>query len=195
MGSQNSHCGQKFGIHHGGMLDLHMTTSPLPEYWMRGPVENIPALLQPVAHVLLQARMEVNDLMRGFPAEGLWQRPAGVASPAFHLQHLSGVLDRLFTYARGEQLNPQQLQALSAEGKMDAGIDAGVLLDRFNQQVDTSLAQLSVTDAAGLTAFRGVGRKQLPSTVIGLLFHAAEHTMRHTGQLLVTVRVIGNEKI
>ena len=67
------------------------------EYWMSGPVDNIPALLQPVAHALLQANLEINHLMQDFPEEKLWEKPAGVASPGFHLQHLTGVLDRLFT--------------------------------------------------------------------------------------------------
>ena len=62
------------------------------EVWLRGPVENIPALLQPVAHALLQAN-EAQVIMENFPEKHLWQRPAGVASPAFHLQHLTGVLD------------------------------------------------------------------------------------------------------
>lgn len=159
-----------------------------PEYWMRGPVENVPALLQPVAHALLQARDEVNEMMQGFPPHLLWQKAAGLASPAFHLQHLSGVIDRLFTYAKAEQLSPQQLNELSAEGKEDSNIDIENLLLRFNYQVAEALAQLTKTDEKTLTDFRGVGRRQLPSTVMGLLFHAAEHTMRHTGQLLVTVK-------
>ncbi|MBC9930255.1 DinB family protein [Chitinophaga qingshengii] len=158
------------------------------EYWMQGPVAGIPALLQPVAHALLQARAEINALMTGFPENRLWEQPAGVAAPGFHLQHLRGVLDRLFTYAQAQLLSPQQLEALAAEGTPGAG--SAALLDAFNQQVDKALQQLSQTDPATLTDFRGVGRKQLPSTVQGLLFHAAEHTMRHTGQLLVTVSVI-----
>src|SRR5882724_12412650 len=87
------------------------------EYWQRGSVENIPAMLQPVAHTLLQARSEINELMQQFREDLLWVKPAGVASPAFHLQHIAGVLDRLFAYARSEQLNPQQLKELSEEGK------------------------------------------------------------------------------
>jgi uncharacterized damage-inducible protein DinB len=158
------------------------------EYWMQGPVDGIPALLQPVAHALLQARAEINTMMNGFPEEKLWEQPAGVASPGFHLQHLRGVLDRLFTYAQGQLLSPEQLEQLAAEGKPTA--DMNTLLAAFNQQVDKALAQLSQTDPATLADFRGVGRKQLPSTVQGLLFHAAEHTMRHTGQLLVTVKVL-----
>ena len=167
-----------------------MATIKQPEYWMRGPVQNIPALLQPVAHALLQARDEVNEIMQHFPAHLLWQKPAGLASPAFHLQHLSGVIDRLFTYAKAGQLTAQQLNELAAEGKEDSNLNTTSLLLRFNKQVDAALAQLSQTDETTLTAFRGVGRKQLPSTVLGLLFHAAEHTMRHTGQLLVTVKVL-----
>ena len=158
------------------------------EYWMSGPVDNIPALLQPAAHALLQANLEVNDLMQDFPEALLWERPAGVASPGFHLQHLSGVLDRLFTYARAEQLTKEQLAYLAEEGKPNATLHE--LLDLFNAQVHKALMQLSVTDETTLTQFRGVGRKQLPSTLQGLLFHAAEHTMRHTGQLLVTVRIL-----
>lgn len=161
-----------------------------PEYWMRGPVKNVPALLQPVAHAMLQARDEVNEMMQGFPLHLLWQKPAELASPAFHLQHLSGVIDRLFTYAKAEQLSPQQLNELSAEGKEDSNINIENLLLRFNKQVGEALAQLAKTDEKILTNFRGVGRKQLPSTVMGLLFHTAEHTMRHTGQLLVTVKVL-----
>ncbi|MBV4355731.1 DinB family protein [Pinibacter aurantiacus] len=161
-----------------------------PEYWMRGPIEDIAALLQPVAHALLQARDEVNELMKYFPEHLLWERPANVASPAFHLQHLSGVLDRLFTYANAQPLNQEQLAYLSAEGKQNENATLNILLDNFNKQIDRSLEQLKTINEDSLTAFRGVGRKQLPSTVIGLLFHAAEHTMRHTGQLLVTVRLL-----
>jgi uncharacterized damage-inducible protein DinB len=159
-----------------------------PEYWMRGPIDGIPPLLQPVAHALLQARDEVNELMQNFPELLLWEKPANVASPAFHLQHLTGVLDRLFTYAKAQPLSQEQLAYLSAEGKQNENVTLSSLLDNFNKQIDLSLQQLKITDENTLTAFRGVGRKQLPSTVMGLLFHAAEHTMRHTGQLLVTVK-------
>jgi len=161
-----------------------------PEYWMRGPIEGIPALLQPVAHALLQARDEVNELMNNFPEHLLWERPANVASPAFHLQHLTGVLDRLFTYTNAQPLNQEQLAYLSAEGKQNENATLSILLNNFNKQIDRSLEQLKTTDENSLTEFRGVGRKQLPSTVMGLLFHAAEHTMRHTGQLLVTVKMV-----
>lgn len=160
-----------------------------PEVWLRGPLPDIPFLLQPVAHALLQAREEVGEMMEGFLQELLWQRPAGVASPGFHLQHLSGVLDRLFTYAQDASLSAAQRDYLAKEGQA-AEITAGELVQAFHLQVDRALEQLRNTPEPSLAAFRGVGRAKLPSTVLGLLVHAAEHTQRHVGQLLVTVRVL-----
>jgi uncharacterized damage-inducible protein DinB len=161
----------------------------MPEVWLRGPLPDIPPLLQPVAHALLQAGEEVEAVMAGFPDDQLWERPGGVASVGFHLQHLSGVLDRLGTYARGESLNDFQLAELAAEGKPDSSLRSKDLVTAFCRQVDRVLEQLRVTDEATLTDYRSVGRAQLPSTVLGLLVHSAEHTQRHVGQLLVTVRV------
>src|SRR5262249_24568853 len=150
----------------------------------------IPALLQPVAHALLQAREEVVAAMQVFPEEFLWERPAGVASVGFHLQHLAGVVDRLFTYARGESLNKDQMSALAAEEEGKRSVTAAQLIDRFHGHVDRALEELRKIHVDHLTDYRSVGRAQLPSTVLGLLVHAAEHTHRHVGQLLVTVRVV-----
>jgi hypothetical protein len=38
-----------------------------------------------------------------------------------------------------------------------------------------------------------VGRAKLPATTLGLLFHAAEHTQRHVGQLMTTLKVVRGE--
>ena len=161
------------------------------EVWQRGPINDIPALLQPVAHALLQAAEELDEMMNNFPAELLWKRPANVASPAFHLQHLSGVLDRVFTYARNESLTDIQLRELHDEDiSSQENITVLSLHNRFKNQVQQALTQLQNTNEDCLKEYRGVGRKQLPSTVIGLLVHAAEHTMRHIGQLSVTIRIL-----
>ena len=162
-----------------------------PEVWLCGPLKDMPGLLQPVAHALLQAREEVEALMEDFPEDLLWRRPAGLASAGFHLQHVTGVLDRLFTYARAEQLNRQQLDYLTSEGKPNGkSTTVTGLIAKFNQQIDESLLALCNVDERTLTDARGVGRAQLPSTVMGLYVHAAEHTMRHVGQLLVTVKIL-----
>ena len=138
----------------------------------------------------MQAREEVNKLMIGFKEESLWQMPAGMASVGFHLQHLAGVADRLFTYARGEALNEEQLMALGLEMQAPfPGCTSEELVRRFNIQIYKCLEKLKAAKAETLTEYLSVGRNRLPSTVIGLLVHTAEHTMRHVGQLTVTVKV------
>ena len=160
------------------------------EPWLRGPLPGVPGLLQPVAHALVQAREEVPGFVRNVDAEALWVRPAGRASVGFHLQHLAGVLDRMLTYARGEALTTAQFAALHAEGAPDPALTVSGLVEAFEGGVDRALAQIRETDPATLLDARGVGRDRVPSTVLGLLVHAAEHTQRHVGQLLVTASVV-----
>ena len=161
------------------------------EVWLRGEnVTGISAYLQPAAHALLQACEEINGLMKGFPEALLWKSVAGMATPGFHLKHIAGVLDRLLTYAEGKALNEDQLDYLKNE--QSAGKSLAELLAALNTNFEKTIKRFEQFSDADLKAGRGVGRQQLPSTVIGLCFHVAEHTMRHTGQLLVTVKMLEN---
>ncbi len=160
------------------------------EWWQRGPVDGVPAMLQPVAHIVLQIGESVRELVEPLTADEWNARPANVASVAYHVRHIIGVLDRLFTYARGEALSEAQFEALRAEGAPLAQPDIAPLLARLDAQVAAAVAALESTDPATLGDFRGVGRAQLPSTVIGCLVHGAEHGMRHVGQLSVTARIV-----
>ncbi|MBF9236210.1 DinB family protein [Hymenobacter sp. BT683] len=171
-----------------------MSTPPALEVWLRGPLPGVPPLLQPVAHALLQAREELIAAMQGFPPELINERPAGVASVGFHLQHLAGVLNRLLTYARAAPLSESQFADFHAETPpLPITPDAVQrLVQRFSQEVDNALNQLSATPESSLAEVRGVGRAQVSSTVIGILTHAAEHTTRHLGQLLVTAKWVRN---
>ena len=169
-----------------------MGTGNLPEVWLRGPLPKIPPTLQPIAHALLQAAEEINEVTKDFPRDLLWKKPAGAASVGFHLQHIRGVLDRLFTYARGEGLSELQFRELRAEG-IETDEDTTYLAARLQEQIKKAVNELESMNEANLSSPRAVGRAQLPSTVIGLLFHAAEHTMRHVGQLLVTAKVLLNK--
>jgi hypothetical protein len=118
-------------------------------------------------------------------------RPGGAASVAYHVVHAAGSLDRLLTYARGEALDDAQLAALVAERAVEATpVDGARLLAHFDAAVERALAQLRATDERTLTEPRLVGRGRLPSTVVGLLVHAAEHTQRHAGQAMTTARVV-----
>ena len=128
-------------------------------------------------------RESVGELVAPLTEDEWNRRPAGVASAAFHVRHITGVIDRLFTYARGQALSSEQLAAIQAEAGALAAADVANVLDALSQRIDAALAELKATDVATLGDFRGVGRAKLPSTVIGCLVHGAEHAMRHVGQL------------
>ena len=147
-------------------------------------------MLQPVAHILLQVRESVLALVDGLAPAQWNERPAGVASVGFHVQHITGVVDRLFAYARGDALTPAQFVMLRAEGDALPPDEIPVALGAMAARIDAAVAELRSIDVATLADFRGVGRAQLPSTVIGCLVHGAEHAMRHVGQLSVTARVV-----
>ena len=143
-------------------------------------------MLQPVAHALLGAQEEIRAVLAGLAEPDLWTRPEGCASIGWHLSHLSGSTDRLFTYARGEALTEAQRTDLAAERDASTRVAAQELLARFHRVVDQALAQLRGTSPETVTDFRAVGGAQLPSTVIGLLMHAGEHAARHAGQIKTT---------
>lgn len=165
--------------------------TPLPEPWLRGPVPGIAALLQPAAHALIMAREDVAAAVAGLSPDQVWARPGGAASVGFHVAHLSGSTDRLLTYARGAALDETQMAALARERTLANERPAlEVLLVEWHATVDRALAQLAATREATLGDARAVGRARLPSTVLGLLFHAAEHASRHTGQVVTTARLV-----
>ena len=160
------------------------------EWWQRGPIDGVPAVLQPIAHILLQVRESVSEIVEPLTEHEWNARPAGVASAAFHVRHIAGVIDRLFTYARGNALSAEQLAAIQLEGQELLTADVGTVLGALSARVDAAVAELRTIDVTTLSHFRGVGRAQLPSTVIGCLVHGAEHAMRHVGQLSVTARIV-----
>jgi uncharacterized damage-inducible protein DinB len=160
---------------------------------MRGPIEGIDAMLMPVAHALVQAREDLQRLASAVPVDQVWLRPGGAASIGFHVKHLGAALDRLFTYARGERLSDTQKEALRAEA--EPGTPPAALVDLVNDtsaQIDRALDQLRRTTRDQLLEYRGIGRAQLPSNVLGLLFHAAEHSTRHAGQVITTAKIVAN---
>lgn len=163
--------------------------SQQPEVWLRGPVDGYPQIFQPIVHSLLQTQEELHVLMTDFPDRLLWNSLAGMANTAFHLQHMAGVLDRMATYAKAEPLSPEQFEDLRKEGVKNDAITSEQLVHRFDVSLVAFLQQIRDTDPNSFTDYRSVGRADLPSTVGGILFHAAEHAQRHLGQLLTTVRM------
>jgi uncharacterized damage-inducible protein DinB len=158
---------------------------------MRGPIADVSAALQPVAHSLLQSVEEVRATLPTLTLEEIWSRPKEIASVGYHVRHAMGSIDRLFTYARGEQLSDEQFGVLVAEADpTERPREGAELVEAFEAAVERALVQLRVTREESLREVRGVGRAKLPSTVLGLLFHAAEHTQRHVGQMVTTAKVV-----
>jgi len=159
--------------------------------WLRGPISGIPALLQPVAHALVDAEEDTRKALATMTAAHLNRRPGAAASAAYHVKHAMGSLDRLFTYARGESLSDEQLGALSVEKTIhERTFEPENLAAEFSEAIRRAHAQLRATKESELLTVRLVGRAKLPSNTIGLLVHAAEHTARHVGQLMTTAKVL-----
>ena len=162
-----------------------------PEAWQRGPLDGVPPLLMPAAHAFTQVSEELAGVIAGLDGPRLWARPGGVAPVGFHLRHIAGSTDRLLTYARGGSLTPAQLRAAADEhGPPLPGESPVVLLDAARDALGRALDQLRGTPEAAILEGRAVGRRQLPSNVLGLLFHAAEHAQRHCGQAATTARIV-----
>jgi len=161
-----------------------------PEAWLGGPVDGVAPHLMPVAHALVQVGRDVERVAQLSPDE-LWARPGGAASVGFHLQHIAGVLERLLTYARGEELGEGQKRALADEGQPgEPPADAATLVRSARAAIERALDQVRATAEETLLLPRAVGRKRLPSTVLGLLYHAAEHATRHAGQAVTTATIL-----
>ena len=172
------------------MIYIHCMSEP--EVWLRGPVPGYDPMVLPVVHSLLQVREDLMRLQAMVAPSSLWARPGGAASIGFHVRHTGGALDRLLTYARGETLNDAQRAFLAHEEMPGAPApDLASLVAEANHTIARSLDQLRTTDPHRLLDERRVGRAGLPSTVLGLLVHAAEHSTRHLGQALTTARILG----
>jgi hypothetical protein len=163
----------------------------IPEVWLRGPIPGIQPYLQPAAHTIQQVREDILAAVGGLSHAQLWNRPGGAAAIGFHLRHLPGSLDRLLTYSRGESLSPEQMAALAGERTVyDERPELEPLLARLGEGIDRALAYLERVPPETLLLHREVGRKRLPSTTLGLIFHAAEHSARHAGQIVTLATVV-----
>ena len=154
----------------------------LPEPWLRGPVPGVNPLIAPILYAFQQAREDLAMHTSGLTTEQIWATPHGLGSVGFHIGHIAGSTDRLITYLQGEQLSEAQMTALQAEHQLGASLDE--LLGALHSSFQHAEAVVRSLNAANLTEPREVGRKRLPTTVIGLLTHIAEHTQRHVGQAI-----------
>jgi uncharacterized damage-inducible protein DinB len=160
----------------------------LPEPWMRGPIEGVHPLLAPVLHSFQMAREDLEKYTAGLSAAGIWATPYGLTSVGFHILHIAGSTNRLTTYLQGRELTAAQLDAMEAE-KTPGEPSRDELLAGLRDTFRDAEAVIREIDPATLADPRTVGRKRLPTTVIGLLTHLAEHTQRHVGQAIAAAKL------
>lgn len=166
----------------------------LREPWLRGPIPEVHPLIAPILYAFQQAREDLAAHTAGLTVEQIWATPRGLASLGFHIRHIAGSTTRLITYLEGKQLSEEQLAELRAEPEPGASIPeprASIhdLLAGMERSFEHAEAVVRALNPAGLTAPREVGRKRLPTTVIGLLTHIAEHTQRHVGQAISAAKL------
>jgi uncharacterized damage-inducible protein DinB len=165
-----------------------MSESKLPEPWLRGSLQEVPAVQRGVLHALELAGEDVKRWCGGLSDEEINARPCGLPPVAFHLRHMARSLDRLLTYAEGRCLSDQQLAAMKTE--MDPGATRDAVFSELTSALAKSIIRVQAFDVSVLEQIRSVGRRNLPTTVAGLLVHVADHTQRHVGQAITTAKIV-----
>jgi uncharacterized damage-inducible protein DinB len=168
---------------------------PVPnvEPWLRGAHADVPAAGRAVLHALELALDDLTKWTAGLSDAEVHSQPLGLNAIAFHLRHIARSTDRILSYAEGNQLSSEQLAALKAEQGGPEGRESETLAELL-AEVETSLSsaaeRIRVLATANLDTFRGVGRKQLPTSIGGAMIHVADHTQRHVGQVVTTAKVL-----
>jgi len=160
----------------------------LPEPWMRGPIAGVSPLTAPVLYTFQHAREDLARYTEGLTPDQLWARPFGFGPVGFHILHIAGSTSRLITYLQGAQLTEQQLTEMEAE-KTPPPLDREALLAAMERAFTAAEGVVRSIDPATLSEPRTVGRRRLPTTVIGLMTHIAEHTQRHVGQAISAAKL------
>lgn len=84
------------------------------EWWQRGPVEGVPALLQPIAHILLQVDESAGELVESL-TESQWN-------------------------ARGEKLTPEQFAAIRSEGEPLTSNEVPTVMAALRSRIEAAVA-------------------------------------------------------
>lgn len=166
-----------------------MSTTPYVEPWLRGTYAEVPAVGRAVLHALDLALDDLAKWTEGLTDEEVQAQPLGLPSVAFHLRHVARSTDRILTYAEGGQISAEQLTLLKAERSEDEE-SLATLLAEVETSFSNAADRIRVLATADFNTFRGVGRKQLPTSIGGALIHVADHTQRHVGQVVTTAKVL-----
>jgi len=165
-----------------------MTETKQPEPWLRGTLNDVPAVVRAVLHALQLAHEDLLKWCGPLDQHQLNARPNGAASVAFHIRHIARSVDRLLTYAEGRQLDETQLDVLRTE--LDTDSSPQEVFQELRASIEKAETRFRALAPSDLEAPRVVGRKELPTTLGGLLVHMADHTQRHVGQAITTAKFV-----
>jgi uncharacterized damage-inducible protein DinB len=164
------------------------TPTPYIEPWLRGTHADTPAVGRAVLHAFDLALDDITKWTEGLSDLEVHAQPLGLPAISFHLKHIARSADRLLTYAEGGQISADQLALLKSE---QLGSET---LPELIAELETSFSnagdRVRVLATADFNTFRGVGHKQLPTSIGGALVHVADHAQRHVGQVVTTAKVI-----
>jgi uncharacterized damage-inducible protein DinB len=166
-------------------------TTPSIEPWLRGTYDDVPAVGRAVLHALDLALDDITKWTEGLTDAEVHVQPLGLPSLGFHLKHIARSVDRILTYAEGGQLTADQLAALKSEQTANESDESlAMLLGEVKASFSNAFDRIRTLAGADFNLFRGVGRKQLPTSIGGALIHVADHTQRHVGQVVTTAKVL-----
>lgn len=161
----------------------------MTEPWLRGPIANLHPAAAHLLYTFQQTREELLEFCANLPTESLWQIPTtSVASVGFHLRHIAGSVNRLTTYLQAQQLDDLQLTALRSE--QEPGASFKELMNLLEIEFHRAEDIVRAIPPTSYQERRTVGRKQLPTTVGGLIIHISEHTQRHLGQAIIASKLV-----
>ena len=164
------------------------TAVPYVEPWLHGTHTDVPAIGRAVLHALELALDDISKWTAGLTDAEVHAQPLGLPAVAFHLRHIARSVDRILSYAEGNQLSAEQLTALKAEQSGNETL--AELMAEVEASFSNAAERVRVLATADFETFRGVGRKQLPTSIGGALIHVADHTQRHVGQVVTTAKVL-----
>ncbi len=172
-----------------------------PEPWLRGTLTEVEPVRRAVLHALELAGEDAERWTAGLTDADMFARPSGLPPVAFQLRHISRSLDRLLTYVESEVpvsskltvgeyriLSEAQIEELASE--MSGEGSAAEVMAEFRAGLARAMRRVRAVAPGQFAEARWVGRKRLLTTVVGLLVHCAEHTQRHVGQMVTTVKVL-----
>lgn len=174
-------------------MSTHTVSAPYLEPWLSGTHTDVPAVARAVLHAFDLAMDDLTKWTEGLTDVEIHTLPLELPPIAFHLRHIARSVDRLLTYAEGGQLSPEQLTKLKSEEigpQHDERETLHALLGEVGASFANAAQRVRTLATADMNTPRGVGRKQLPTSVGGALVHVADHTMRHVGQVVTTAKVL-----